>query len=42
MRLMRHTIRNNLRETFLIGNIINWHEELRLLVRRRLFGHNRF
>jgi len=35
-RLVRHTIRSGLKETFLIGDIIQWHEQLRLLVRRRL------
>jgi MFS family permease len=37
MRLMRHSIRSNLKETFLIGDIIRGREQLRQLVRQRLF-----
>jgi len=40
VRLVRHTIRSNLKETFLIGDIIQWHEQIRQLVRRRLLGRD--
>jgi MFS family permease len=36
--LVRHSIRSNLKETFLIGDIIQWHEQLRAMVRRRITG----
>jgi len=36
-RLVRHTIKSNLKETFLIGDIIKGQEQVRLLIRRRLF-----
>jgi MFS family permease len=38
VRLVRHSIRSNLKETFLIGDIIQWHEQLRAMVRRRITG----
>jgi len=38
VRLVRHTIRANLKETFLIGDVIQWHEQLRAMVRRRITG----
>lgn len=38
VRLVRHTIRSNLKETFLIGDIIQWHEQIRQLVWRRLMN----
>lgn len=40
VRLVRHAIRSNLLETFLIGDIIQWHEQLRQLVRRKLLGRD--
>lgn len=40
-RLVRHSIRTNLKETFLIGDVIQWHEQLRTLVRRRITGAQR-
>ncbi|HWB91794.1 MAG TPA: MFS transporter, partial [Puia sp.] len=39
-RLVRHTIKSNLKETFLVGDIIHWHEQLRQQVRRRLLGRD--
>jgi len=38
VRLVRHSIRSNLKETFLIGDIMHWHEQLRAMVRRRITG----
>jgi MFS family permease len=38
VRLVRHSIRSNLKETFLIGNVIQWHEQLRAMVRKRITG----
>ncbi|MGK9125014.1 MFS transporter [Olivibacter sp. SA151] len=34
-RIMRTSIKNNLREYFVIGNIINWHEQLVAILKRR-------
>jgi MFS family permease len=39
VRLVRHSIRSNLKETFLIGDVIQWHEQLRAMVRRRITGN---
>ncbi|MBS1606713.1 MAG: MFS transporter, partial [Bacteroidetes bacterium] len=38
VRLVRHSIRSNLKETFLIGDVIQWHEQLRAMVRRKITG----
>jgi MFS family permease len=38
VRLVRHSIRSNLKETFLIGDVIQWHEQLRAMVRKRITG----
>jgi len=35
-RLVRHTIKSNLKETFLIGDIIKGQEQVRLMIRRKL------
>lgn len=34
-RIMRTSIRSNLKEYFLIGNIISWHEQLRAILRKK-------
>ncbi len=36
VRIMRTNIKSNLKEYFLIGDIINWHEQLRALLRRKI------
>jgi len=38
VRMVRHSIRNSLKETILIGDVIHWHEQLRAMVRRRITG----
>lgn len=35
-RLMRHSIRMNLRDFFVIGTLISWHDQLWAIIRRRL------
>jgi hypothetical protein len=34
-RIMRTSVKNNLKEYFVIGDIINWHEQLISMIRRR-------
>jgi MFS family permease len=36
VRIMRSSIKSNLREYFIIGNIITWHEQLRAMLRKRM------
>lgn len=36
-RLMRHSIRMNLRDFFVIGTLISWHDQLWAIIKRRLF-----
>lgn len=35
VRIMRSTLKNNMREYFLIGNLISWHDHIRNLIRRK-------
>jgi hypothetical protein len=37
VRIMRTTIRSNLKEYFLIGDIISWNEQLRAMLRKKMF-----
>lgn len=37
VRVMRTTIRSNLKEYFLIGNIISWNEQFRAMLRKKIF-----
>ncbi|HVV03372.1 MAG TPA: MFS transporter [Puia sp.] len=36
VRIMRSSIKSNLRDYFIIGNIITWHEQLRAMLRKRM------
>jgi MFS family permease len=38
VRLFRHSIRSNLKETFLIGDIIQWRDQFRSMLRRKITG----
>jgi hypothetical protein len=37
VRIMRSSLRSNLKDYFLIGDIIGWHEQLRAMLRKRMF-----
>jgi MFS family permease len=37
VRIMRTSIRSNLKEYFLIGNIIQWNQQLRAIIRKKIF-----
>ena len=37
VRMMRTNIRSNLKEYFLIGNIITWNEQVRAILRKKIF-----
>ncbi|HEU4552512.1 MAG TPA: MFS transporter [Chitinophaga sp.] len=41
VRIMRSSIKSNLKDYFLIGNLINWGEHLRQVIRRRVPGGER-
>lgn len=36
VRIMRSSIKNNLKDNFVIGNLINWHTHLREIIRKRI------
>lgn len=36
VRIMRSSIKNNLKDNFVIGNLINWHTQLRDIIRKRI------
>jgi hypothetical protein len=38
VRIMRSSIKNNLKEAFVIGQLINWHEQLWGFIRKRKPG----
>lgn len=37
VRIMRSSIRNNLKESFLLGNLIGWHEQFWKMIKRKTF-----
>jgi MFS family permease len=38
VKVMRSGIRNSLKDAFIIGNLLNWHEQLWRFIRKRTFG----